>query len=46
MHFIRHGDWFNKQYIKSEIRTKYLDEYGTGVKPKQSFTKEYIGRIS
>ena len=34
------------QYIKSEIRTEYLDEDGTGVKPKQPFTKYYKGRMS
>ena len=37
MHFFRHGDWFYNRYTNSTIRTKYLDDNGTGVKPKYIF---------
>ena len=30
VHFICRGDWFYNQYIKSKIRTKYLDHDGMG----------------
>ena len=33
-------------YIKSQVRTKYLNDDGTYLKPKQYFFKEYIGRMS
>ena len=34
VHLIRNGDRFYNWYINSKIRTKYLDDDGTGVKPK------------
>ena len=34
VHLIRHGKQFITN-INSTIRTKYIDHYGTGVKPKQ-----------
>ena len=37
VHFIHHGDWFYTRYINSTIRTKYIDDDGTGLKPKQFF---------
>ena len=39
VNFFCHEDWFYNQYINSTIRTKYLDENVTGVKPKQFFSK-------
>ena len=41
VNFICHGDWCYNWYIKSKISTKYHDGNGTGVKPKQTFTKYY-----
>ena len=46
VHVISQLDIFYKQYIKSEIRAKYLDDDGTSMKPKQYFTKKWIGRMS
>ena len=34
VHFICRGGWLYNRYINSTIRTKYLDDDGTGVKPK------------
>ena len=33
MHFYRYGYQFNNQYINKSIKTKYLDDDGSGVKP-------------
>ena len=41
VHFIHHGDRFYTRYINSTIRTKYLDDKGTGLKPKQIFPESY-----
>ena len=38
-HLFCHGDRFYNQYINTTIRTKYIDDNGTGVKPKQFFSK-------
>ena len=43
--FFCHGDHFYKQPINSTIRTKYIDDNGTDLKPKQFFLKAWIGKI-
>ena len=35
LHSIHHGTKFYDRYIKSNRRTKYVDDDGSGVKPKQ-----------
>ena len=45
VYFNSHGDIFYNIYMKSVTRTKYMDDDGKGVKPKQTFTKEYRGRM-
>ena len=40
LHFFRHEDIFYNLYIYSTIRTKYLDDNGTGVKPNHFSQKQ------
>ena len=39
LHFYRHEDWFYDQYINKTDKTKYLDDDGSGMKPKHFFHK-------
>ena len=45
VHFIHHGDRFYNRYINSKSRTKHFDGDGTGVKPKQIFSKSYTEKM-
>ena len=38
----KHGDRFYNWYINKKIKTKYLDDNGSGAKPKHFFTKTGI----
>ena len=42
VHLFCCGDQFNNQYIDLTIKTKYLDDNNSGVKPKRFFTKTGI----
>ena len=39
LHFYCRGDWFYNRYINKTIKTKYLDDDGSGVKPEHFPTK-------
>ena len=53
VYFYRHGDRFYSQYINKTIKTKYLDDDGSGVKPilfyknriRSSFCYDPIGQM-
>ena len=40
--FYRHGNWFYNWYINKTTEIKYLDDDGSGVKPKHFFAKTGI----
>ena len=41
LHFVQHGTKFYDRYIKSDNRTKYVYDDGSGVKPKQKVRMNY-----
>ena len=41
LHFVHHGTRFYDKYITSDDRKKYMDDYGSGVLPKQKVRKLY-----
>ena len=44
LYFYRHGDRFYDRYINKIDKTKYLDDDGSGVKPKHFFIETGIRR--
>ena len=42
VHFYLHGDWFYNRYMNKTIKTKYLDNNGSRVKPGFFFAKTGI----
>ena len=41
IHFVHNGTIFYEKYIKSKHKTKYIDDDGSGVFPKQQVRKKY-----
>ena len=41
LHFVHNGTRFYEKYISSKNMTKYIDDDGSGVSPKQQVIKKY-----